>query len=563
MPIVLRQTDQVIDQNGDPVVNGYFYVGTFGTDPIANPITIYGDPDLQVPVANPQRTDTRGRLVNDVYIPGTQYSYVIQNSLGTIIEGPKDRQSAASLSEDLTAHVDAPNPHPQYGREYNTVAAMKADTSIAAGETVRTNGYYAAGDGGGAQYTIAASGSPDEFGSHTLDNGTVANIVIDGAVNVRQFGAKGDGVADDTAAIQAGLDSEAGRLFFNSGIYRTTDSLLVDGGRDLYAEFNEVSGFPTQIKPDASVLVGVKVGSVSIFSGSIENIEVVRDSYSGATENVGWQFENCSGNHFKNLSGRFNKYNIKANPGDGKRVAYASFMNCGGVGGFYNLWVTQNGTGFANELTFYGGRMFSTSDTNTQIFQENNNHVRYVNISAEGTGDQSVKITGAGAHSNVIENVRTEGTWANDDVVIDAGVQNTTVLQNTLYTSITDNGNGTIYFTRSGSQFNGVLNTIPVLTIGTVSTGDGSLVQLRSNAFTASNKPFEVVRGSDGLNLAYVSGVGKTVSRLGFQSEQSGWNFQPLILGAYYLWVDATGDLRIKNGAPTSDTDGVVVGTQS
>lgn len=30
-----------------------------------------------------------------------------------------------------------------------------------------------------------------------------------------------------------------------------------------------------------------------------------------------------------------------------------------------------------------------------------------------------------------------------------------------------------------------------------------------------------------------------------------------------YLWVDATGDLRIKATAPTSDTDGTVVGSQS
>ena len=37
----------------------------------------------------------------------------------------------------------------------------------------------------------------------------------------------------------------------------------------------------------------------------------------------------------------------------------------------------------------------------------------------------------------------------------------------------------------------------------------------------------------------------------------------PLYLGAYALWVDSTGDLRIKNGAPTSDTDGTVVGTQT
>jgi hypothetical protein len=36
-----------------------------------------------------------------------------------------------------------------------------------------------------------------------------------------------------------------------------------------------------------------------------------------------------------------------------------------------------------------------------------------------------------------------------------------------------------------------------------------------------------------------------------------------IILGTYHLWVDATGDLRINSGAPSSDTDGVVVGTQS
>ena len=35
-----------------------------------------------------------------------------------------------------------------------------------------------------------------------------------------------------------------------------------------------------------------------------------------------------------------------------------------------------------------------------------------------------------------------------------------------------------------------------------------------------------------------------------------------LMLGNYALWVDAAGNLRMKNGAPTSDTDGAIVGTQ-
>jgi len=57
---------------------------------------------------------------------------------------------------------------------------------------------------------------------------------------------------------------------------------------------------------------------------------------------------------------------------------------------------------------------------------------------------------------------------------------------------------------------------------------------------------------------------GDTLKHYGdFQLDESAWNQSRLRLGAYYLWVDATGDLRIKSGAPTSDTDGTIVGTQS
>lgn len=41
------------------------------------------------------------------------------------------------------------------------------------------------------------------------------------------------------------------------------------------------------------------------------------------------------------------------------------------------------------------------------------------------------------------------------------------------------------------------------------------------------------------------------------------WDREHLILGSYRLWIDSTGKLRIKNGSPTSDTDGTIVGTQT
>lgn len=43
----------------------------------------------------------------------------------------------------------------------------------------------------------------------------------------------------------------------------------------------------------------------------------------------------------------------------------------------------------------------------------------------------------------------------------------------------------------------------------------------------------------------------------------SAWNGGNLLqLGSYRFWVDASGRLRIKNGVPTSDTDGTIVGAQ-
>jgi len=40
------------------------------------------------------------------------------------------------------------------------------------------------------------------------------------------------------------------------------------------------------------------------------------------------------------------------------------------------------------------------------------------------------------------------------------------------------------------------------------------------------------------------------------------WDGTHLVMGIYHFWVDAAGKLRIKSSAPTTDLDGVVVGTQ-
>jgi hypothetical protein len=47
------------------------------------------------------------------------------------------------------------------------------------------------------------------------------------------------------------------------------------------------------------------------------------------------------------------------------------------------------------------------------------------------------------------------------------------------------------------------------------------------------------------------------------EAVNAAWNTGGLYLGGYALWVDGSGRLRIKSGAPSSDTDGTIVGLQS
>ncbi len=69
---------------------------------------------------------------------------------------------------------------------------------------------------------------------------------------------------------------------------------------------------------------------------------------------------------------------------------------------------------------------------------------------------------------------------------------------------------------------------------------------------------FEVF--SDGEAGLYVNG--SNLSRIAV-SDASASYLNQIRLGNSYLWVDNSGDLRISASIPTSDTDGVVVGTQS
>jgi hypothetical protein len=90
---------------------------------------------------------------------------------------------------------------------------------------------------------ITATGSTT---ARTLEN-RFADVV-----NVKDFGAVGNGVADDTAAIQAAINSVAttgGDIFLPSGNYKTTSELLVANGDTCISGENVLSTRITRHAP--------------------------------------------------------------------------------------------------------------------------------------------------------------------------------------------------------------------------------------------------------------------------------------------------------------------------
>lgn len=111
----------------------------------------------------------------------------------------------------------------------------------AGADYVCTLGYYAAGDGGAAAYYCdAADTSPDNSGSVIVSaDGRRWKLAV--ANNVKQFGAKGDGVADESAAFQRYADyitasDPYATFFIPDGRFRITGVVSFPCGMSMKSE---------------------------------------------------------------------------------------------------------------------------------------------------------------------------------------------------------------------------------------------------------------------------------------------------------------------------------------
>jgi hypothetical protein len=195
-----------------------------------------------------------------------------------------------------------------------------------------------------------------------------------------------------------------------------------------------------------------------------------------------------------------------------------------------------------------------------------------------GTVSPKVRLTGpfctenwilAGYDSDAIAFTQENGARANryDNPFlshIQGGSKGAVVLQNE-----SSNNTGSVYVVPSGTALGADPTSIYTAMIASAqvafkATGD---TQPRLK-ITPSTGRIELGPGgstavSSGLEHVSTDLLG-TIAGDSLRAGSTGaWNAGHLLIGAYHLWVDGSGRLRIKSGAPSSDTDGTIVGAQS
>lgn len=94
------------------------------------------------------------------------------------------RKRITALTEEITKHCA-------------TVAEMLALDNLVAGQRVRTNGYYAEGDGGHGEYLIVSEATVNPYDTLKTANGKYAVLQHNGHVNAKQCGLKNESYGGD------------------------------------------------------------------------------------------------------------------------------------------------------------------------------------------------------------------------------------------------------------------------------------------------------------------------------------------------------------------------------
>ena len=149
-------------------------------------------------------------------------------------------------------------------RFYDTVASMQSDTTLKEGMHVKTKGYYSINDGGNAEYHITNIESQSDY-QEELNNNLYATLIIYDYVTPEMFGAKGDGINDDTIALTTAIEKSNKVVMLNK-TYLLNSQITIPSDHELKGNA-DVLGNTKLIAP-----YGIKIAGKRI---TLKNIEVI------------------------------------------------------------------------------------------------------------------------------------------------------------------------------------------------------------------------------------------------------------------------------------------------
>jgi hypothetical protein len=250
------------DLDGSPLENGYIFIGQSNLNPETAPVNVFWDAARTIPAAQPIRTiggfPSRNGSPSNVYVENDTYSITVRNSRRVFVYSAFDQSDAPSSVFDISTQLITATASQttfsltvfSYLPGTETLEVYRNGLRLNLGldyletnsSTVTLTAPAALGDQflfqGGAVITgDQTPGSSVSFIQAGV--GAITRNMQDKAresVSVKDFGAVGDGVTDDTAAIQAAINSLGtfGAVVFPSGTFKfsgitISNSISIEG----------------------------------------------------------------------------------------------------------------------------------------------------------------------------------------------------------------------------------------------------------------------------------------------------------------------------------------------